>query len=208
MYNNFSDRVSIKSHFEKFLSTQKSYLHATQDSHRGAIEAADNNAACGNIEVAANGSAEEEEIEHYQSPKSGMCVHDAVRTEPNEELYDDVALLAEFRARQRDVHDRKRDNEDNTRSNNGSDKRSWNRFAGNRRSPRDSNCATNETNRRSGNESNEETEDPSEGSARRNTFKKLISKMENSLARVSVRNPSSFSTGKSGTAASNNNFLN
>ncbi|XP_020292534.1 uncharacterized protein LOC109859075 [Pseudomyrmex gracilis] len=172
----------------------KSLLQKTQDSHGGATdEATDDNAECDDIKILANGTFAEEEIEHYQSPKSGLRVRDALETEQNEELYDDIALWAEFRARQRDVIERKRDNEDNAKSN---DKRSWNRFAGNRKSrASDSNCA-NETNRRSGNE-NDETENSNEGSTRRNTFQKLISKM---------KNQSSFSTSKSSTA--NNNYNN
>lgn len=144
-------------------------------------------------------------MEHYQSPRSDSCIRDAAEMEQNEQLYDDIALWADFTARQRDIA-RKRESEDAKSV--SSDKKAWNRFAVHRKSrvTNDFNCSTEMTNKRvGGNEGGDEIEDPLEniGTAKRNTFQKLISRMENSLAKVSARSPSSLSTGKSN-ASSNN----
>jgi len=154
-----------------------------------------------NTETETNGDPTRKEMEHYQSPKSDSCICDTVEMEQNDQLYDDVALWADFTARQRDIVG-KRDSEDDKAVN--SDKKTWNRFAINRKSRVTSDFSSTEPNRRGGNEENDETEDlPESGTVRRNTFQKLISRMENSLAKVSARSPSSLSTGKSST--SNNN---
>ncbi|XP_018337479.1 PREDICTED: uncharacterized protein LOC108745677 isoform X2 [Trachymyrmex septentrionalis] len=136
-----------------------------------------------------------EETEHYQSPRSDLCVRDDA--DENEQLYDDIALWADFTARQREIID-KRETEDAKSV--SLDKKAWNRFTINRKSrvTSDFNCST-EPNRRGGNEGSDEIEDSPENSGmiKRNTFQKLISRMENSLAKVSARSPSSLSTGKS-----------
>ncbi|XP_018052493.1 PREDICTED: uncharacterized protein LOC108689981 [Atta colombica] len=136
-----------------------------------------------------------EETEHYQSPRSDLCVRDDA--DENEQLYDDIALWADFTARQRDIIG-KRETED-TKSV-SLDKKAWNRFAVNRKSrvTSDFNCST-ESNKQDDNEGSDEIEDSPEnsGAIKRNTFQKLISRMENSLAKVSARSPSSLSTGKS-----------
>lgn len=141
------------------------------------------------------------EIEHYQSPRSDLCVRNhAENHQQNEEvLYDDIALLVDFTARQRDINGKRDANEDATiRSTISPDKRSWNRkfVAINRKSR----GIDSETNRRGGaNECEEIDIDSSEGNGatKRNTFQKLISRMENSLAKVSSRgNPSFPPTGK------------
>lgn len=119
----------------------------------------------------------------------------------NEEvLYDDIALLVDFTMRQRDINGKRDVNEDAAmRSTISPDKRSWNRkFVAINRKSRGSDSV--ETNRRGGaNECEEIDIDSSEGNGatKRNTFQKLISRMENSLAKVSSRgNPSFPPTGK------------
>lgn len=170
-------------------------MQSTRDSCTKANEAV--RIATYNTESETNGDPAPEESEHYQSPRSGDCIRDAAEMEPNEVLYDDIALWADFTARQRDIVG-KRESEDAKSV--SSDKKAWNRFAVNRKSrvTSDLNCSS-ETNRRGvgvSNEGSEETED-NNGPIKRNTFLKLISRMENSLAKVSARSPSSFSTGKS-----------
>ncbi|XP_036150975.1 uncharacterized protein LOC105835166 isoform X2 [Monomorium pharaonis] len=148
------------------------------------------------------------ETEHYQSPKSRNCIHDTAKMEQNEELYDDIALWADFTARQRDIETSgKKESEDPNSV--FSDKKAWNRFAINRklRVTSDFNCSS-ETNRRGDsvdNEGVEEIESPENNglAVKRNTFLKLINRMENSFAKVSARSPSSFSTGKSNTSSNN-----
>jgi len=149
----------------------------------------------------------QEKIEHYQIPRSDLRVCELQERNPQiteiqqteEELYDDVALLTDFKARQKNVAEQK-DNED-IKSASNSDKKSWNRFGANRKSRMSdlSSSYTEQTNRRSNNDC-EETEDALD---KKNTFKKLISKMENSLARVSTKNSTSPLAAKSSTA---NNF--
>lgn len=156
-----------------------------------------------NMRLEANNDPFREEIEHYQSPRSDLCIHDTAKIEENEELYDDIALWVDFTARQRDISEKRDVNEDATKSIINFDKRSWNRFTVNRKSRTSDSI---ETNRRSGANECEEIEDSSEGNgaAKRNTFKKLISRMENSLAKVSARgNPSSLPTNKSSTVNNN-----
>lgn len=148
-----------------------------------------------NAESETNGDSTREEMEHYQSPRSDSCIPDVAEIERNEQLYDDIALWADFTARQRDIVGKSEDVKP-------SDKKAWNRFAVNRKSrvTSDFSCSA-ETNKRNG----DEIEDSAEncGLVKRNTFQKLISRMENSLAKVSARSPSSFATGKPG-ASSNN----
>ncbi|XP_029669504.1 uncharacterized protein LOC115239235 isoform X1 [Formica exsecta] len=155
-----------------------------------------------NMGLEANNDPFREDIEHYQSPRSDLCIHDTA-DQRNEILYDDIALWVDFTARQRDISGKRDANEDATKSTINSDKRSWNRFTVNRKSRASDSV---ETNRRSGANECEEIEDSSEGNgaAKRNTFQKLISRMENSLAKVSARgNPSSLPTGKSSTVSNN-----
>ncbi|XP_071638935.1 uncharacterized protein [Temnothorax longispinosus] len=156
-----------------------------------------------NTESETNGDSTREEMEHYQLPRSDLRVRDAVEMEQNEQLYDDIALWADFTARQRDIA-KKRESEDAKSVSVGSDKKAWNRFAVNRKSrvTSDFNCSA-EANKRGGNEGLDEMEDSleSSGSVKRNTFQKLISRMENSLAKVSARSPSSFSTAKPSTSS-------
>ncbi|KYN04378.1 hypothetical protein ALC62_05144, partial [Cyphomyrmex costatus] len=159
-----------------------------------------NEAECNATQDTESETNAREELEHYQSPKSDLCIRDD--TDQNEELYDDIALWADFTARQRDTGKRETDDAKSV----SIDKKAWNRFAVNRKSrvTSDFNCST-EPNRRGGNEGSDEIEDSPEnsGAIKRNTFQKLISRMENSLAKVSARNPSSLSTSKSSVTSNN-----
>lgn len=152
-----------------------------------------------------NDDSTQEEMEHYQLPRSDSRICDTAEMEQNEQLYDDIALWADFTARQRDIV-RKRENEDAKST--SSDKKAWNRFAVNRKSrvTSDFNSGSAETNKRSDNEreGEDEMEDSPEnnGVVKRNTFQKLISRMENSLAKVSARSPSLPSTGKPSASSS------
>lgn len=152
-------------------------------------------------ELRTNGELPEEEIEHYQSPRSDLRVHDAPEYQ-NEELYDDIALSVNFKARQRDTNE-KRDSEDG-KSTIGFDKKSWNRFTVNRNRRSGEPACLAETNRRNTDDS-EEFDDLTEanGTSKRNTFQKLISRMENSLAKVSVRGPTSLPMNKPNTTSNN-----
>ncbi|XP_011146446.2 uncharacterized protein LOC105187375 isoform X1 [Harpegnathos saltator] len=170
---------------------QQTALQSTRGSSANAREAKDDR-----TEPRTNGELPEEEVEHYQSPRSELRVHEAPEYQ-NEELYDDIALCANFKARQRDANENK-DSEDG-KSTVGSDKKSWNRFSMNKKLP-----GLAETNRRNANEC-EEIDDPAEANnaSKRNTFQKLISKMENSLSKVSVRGPNSLPISKPSTASNN-----
>ncbi|XP_011873582.1 PREDICTED: FK506-binding protein 5-like [Vollenhovia emeryi] len=136
---------------------------------------------CCNSETEAN----RDELEHYQLPRSDSCVCDATEVEQDEQLYDDIALWADFTARQRDVLEKR-------------DKKTWNRFAANRKSRVTSDLNNDDVG------GADETEDSPEsnGAVKRNTFQKLISRMENSLAKVSARSPSSLSAGKPNVSSS------
>ncbi|XP_011335840.2 uncharacterized protein LOC105278440 [Ooceraea biroi] len=182
----------------------KSHQQSTQESR--SREAKSDAAVCNADQGMNDGDnlPQEEEIEHYQSPRSDLRICEVQQTteiqQTEEDLYDDVALLIDFKSRPRNLAEQK-DNED-SRSTGSPDKKSWNRFGVNRRSRTSdggSTCAE-QTNGRSSNDC-EEAEDALD---KKNTFKKLISKMENSLARVSTRNSTSPLTAKSSTA--NNNF--
>ncbi|XP_018301050.1 DNA ligase 1 isoform X2 [Mycetomoellerius zeteki] len=172
----------------------KNPQQATRDSCSTKVNEAERNATYDTDQSETNAR---EETEHYQSPRSDLCIRDDA-DEKNEQLYDDIALWADFTARQRDIAG-KRETEDAKSV--SLDKKAWNRFAVNRKSrvTSDFNCST-EPNKRGDNEGSDEIEDsPTEnsGAIKRNTFQKLISRMENSLAKVSARSPSSLSTGKS-----------
>lgn len=155
-------------------------------------------------ELTANENPLEFETEHYQSPKSDLRVDDAPEY-LNEDLYDDITLCANFRARQRDLNDKK-DSEDGKLTAGSSDKKSWNRFSVNKKLRSGEPVSLAETNKRNANEC-EEIDDSAEanGTSKRNTFQRLISKMENSLVvrKVSVRSSSSLPMSKPSTASNN-----
>lgn len=105
--------------------------------------------------------------EHYQTPRSeSNQPRKYVISDQQEELYDDIAILADFTARQNEISG-KRDGEDTTRTQAGLEKRSRNRFA------------------RGFEEAGDFKEQ--QGLMRMNTFQKLINKMENSFGKASVK---------------------
>ncbi|CAL1679655.1 unnamed protein product [Lasius platythorax] len=179
---------------EQYKNQMQTSLQSTQESGMKTRETPGN----ANTELEANDDdpPREEIIEHYQSPRSDLCVRDIAENQQqdDEKLYDDVDLLRDFTARQRDIAGKRDANEDATRSTISPDKRSWNRFAAINRKSRASDSA-------------EDLDDSCEGNgacSKRNTFQKLISRVENSLAKVSSRgNPSSLPTGKSSMASNN-----
>ncbi|KAL0116810.1 hypothetical protein PUN28_010021 [Cardiocondyla obscurior] len=144
-------------------------------------------------ESKANGSSTEEEVEHYQSPKSDLCVCDPMQMNQND--YDDITLWTNFMTRRRDFSFFEKNDDSKSGS---SDKKYWSRFAVNKKTrfTTDFSCAA-ETNKRGGNEASDEIDSfENNGPVKKNTFQKLISRMENSLSKVSIRSSSSLSTGK------------
>lgn len=109
-----------------------------------------------------------------------------------DDLYDDVAILAEFTARQKEVLNN-RDNENATRSQISPEKKAWNRFVSGKRSKTVDSTVT-ETNSRVLNETEDSSDDFGEqhNTSRMNTFQKLISRMENSLGKAPSRTTSSI----------------
>ncbi|XP_032670135.1 uncharacterized protein LOC116843656 [Odontomachus brunneus] len=177
-------------------NNQQTILQSTQESC-ASVKEAKNDAT----ELRTNGELPEEEIEHYQSPRSDLCIRDAPEYQ-NEDLYDDIALSVNFKVRQRDTNE-KRDSED-SKSMISFDTKSWNRFTVNRNRRSGEPACLAETNRRNTDDS-EEFDDSTEanGTSKRNTFQKLISRMENSLAKVSVRGPTSLPMNKPNTVNNN-----
>ncbi|XP_076675584.1 uncharacterized protein LOC143372856 [Andrena cerasifolii] len=105
--------------------------------------------------------------EHYQTPRSeSNQPRKYVIADQQEELYDDIAILADFTARQNEVSG-KTDSEDATRTQASLEKRSRNRFV------------------RGFEEAGDFKEQ--QGLMRMNTFQKLINKMENSFGKASVK---------------------
>ncbi|XP_023287587.1 neurofilament heavy polypeptide [Orussus abietinus] len=123
--------------------------------------------------------AMEEEIEHYQTPRADLVP-------VVEGLYDDVALLVDFTARQREVA---------KGASPEKEKRHWNRFTSGKKK---SEATGNDLSRKDDSKKDVEgdkTGEPEEGCAtvdeqqqiRMNTFQKLISKMESSLGKPPVK---------------------
>nr|XP_033331076.1 uncharacterized protein LOC117223062 [Megalopta genalis] len=126
------------------------------------------------------------EIEHYQTPRPNSN-HREYPADQQEELYDDIAILAEFTARQKEFRN-SRDGEQTTRAQASPEKRSWNRFVGGKRSKPVDSITVEETNTTQTSNGTETTDDLAQ--TRMNSFKKLISKMENSLGKASVKTTS------------------
>lgn len=147
-----------------------------QESHTSAKEASSDAVEPGREDIPS-----QVDTEYYQSPRSDPYPCDVIQNEQKEELYDDIALWADFTAKRRD----KRDCEGDKPTTDSPDKKFRNPFAINRKSS--TSDVTGEC---------EEPEDSigenNNGSVKRNTFQRLISKMENSLAKVSARGPPSF----------------
>lgn len=122
------------------------------------------------------------QLEHYQTPrvKSNQREHSA---DQQEELYDDVAILAEFMARQKEFKDNK-DVEETGRVQVATEKRSWNRFVGGKKPKSIDSTTVQEMNPRNWN-GIDQVDDLA--ATRMNTFQKLISKMENSLGKAPVK---------------------
>ncbi|XP_017885189.1 uncharacterized protein LOC108628043 [Ceratina calcarata] len=124
-----------------------------------------------------------EDNEHYKTPRIDypQCL-----PELENELYDDIAILAEFTVRQKEVLGKK----DVEGVNNNSEKRPWNRFVSGRKSkPAD---VIVETNNKIVNGVEDSVDNLEQhGPTRMNTFQKLISRME-SLGKASARTGSSM----------------
>lgn len=125
--------------------------------------------------------------EHYQTPCAEPTNFRKYRpTDQEEELYDDVAILADFTARQKEILGRK-DSEDATRTQTGWEKRSRNRFVNEKKLKIiDSTEVETNSRRLSGTEDAGDS-DEQHGLTRMNALQKLISKMENSFGKASVK---------------------
>ncbi|KZC04710.1 Src kinase-associated phosphoprotein 2-B [Dufourea novaeangliae] len=123
-----------------------------------------------------------DENEHYKIPR-GKSNHRQYPVDQQEELYDDIAILAEFTARQKESLGKK-EGEETTRIYANVEKRSWNRFVNGKKLKPVDTVAGPEANRRNSIEA-ENTDELA--ATRMNTFQKLISKMENSLSKTSVK---------------------
>ncbi|XP_012140188.1 uncharacterized protein LOC100879848 [Megachile rotundata] len=127
-----------------------------------------------------------EDNEHYKIPRVDAGHPKSILIE-TDELYDDIAILADFTARQKE-YPVKKDNEE-TKLQASPEKRSWNRF-GKKTKTIDT---VSESNRASnGLEDVTDEFNEQQSSLRMNTFQKLISRMENSLGKASVRTASSM----------------
>lgn len=136
-----------------------------------------------------------EDDEHYKTPRpdSHYPKCQPVDHQTND-LYDDVAILAEFTTRQKEIlSSREKDNEGTTKSQTSPEKKPWNRFVGGRRSKAiDSSIAEGNGRVSQGTEGSSDELNEQHNSLRMNTFQKLISRMENSLGKASSRTTSSI----------------
>ncbi|CAL7936172.1 unnamed protein product [Xylocopa violacea] len=132
-----------------------------------------------------------EDKEHYKAPR----IESRSINPQADNLYDDIAILADFTARQKEIFSKK-DNEDITRSQVGPEKRSWNRFVSGRKSKTIDSIVA-ETDGHILKTIADPPEDIAEHvSTRMNTFQKLISRMENSLGKATTRTGSSTLSNK------------
>ncbi|XP_076760617.1 uncharacterized protein LOC143429093 [Xylocopa sonorina] len=133
-----------------------------------------------------------EDKEHYKAPR----IESRSINPQTDDLYDDIAILADFTARQKEVSNKK-DNEEITRSQVNPEKRSWNRFVSGRKSKTIDSIVA-ETDGHILNTIADPSDDMAEqhGSTRMNTFMKLISRMENSLGKATARTASSALSNK------------
>ncbi|XP_043248366.1 uncharacterized protein LOC122395101 [Colletes gigas] len=140
----------------------------------------------------------EDNDEHYQIPRSSES-NKYPPVDQQEELYDDIAILADFTARQKELLCKK-DSEDVTKTQSSFEKRSWNRFV-NGKKYKITESVTSERNSRISSGA-EDADDLAEqhGLTRINTFQKLINKMENSLGKASVKTTSSMLLNKTNVA--------
>ncbi|CAK9802525.1 Src kinase-associated phosphoprotein 2 [Anthophora plagiata] len=185
-----NDRETSKS--DQQISKKLNYLHEPirVDADRPIL--------CENIDYSQQSF---EDNEHYKTPRVEPRCCDKVHVpevKRTEELYDDIAILADFTARQKEVIGKK-SNEGVTKSQINLEKRSWNRFVTGRKSKVPAESTVSEMN---GRIPTNGIDDPSDdlgeqhGSMRMNTFQKLFSRMENSLGKASVRTASSMLSNK------------
>lgn len=138
-----------------------------------------------------------EDDEHYKTPRSDSHYPKCHTVDhQTNDLYDDVAILAEFTTRQKEIlSSREKENESTTKSQTSPERKPWNRFVGGRRSKTiDSSIAEGNGRVSQGTEGSSSLDELNEqhNSLRMNTFQKLISRMENSLSKASSRTTSSI----------------
>ncbi|XP_015171676.1 PREDICTED: uncharacterized protein LOC107063975 [Polistes dominula] len=133
-----------------------------------------------------------DDCEHYKSPRKDTW-QQVSPSQMEEQIYDDVAILANFTARQKEISDENKD-QDSSKASTSPDKRSWNRFS---RKHRSSDSIGSETNKRTSKEITDDCFEEQQNFSRMNTFQKLINKMENSLGKVSPKTTPTTSMNKS-----------
>nr|KAF7416796.1 hypothetical protein H0235_011327 [Vespula pensylvanica] len=127
-----------------------------------------------------------DDCEHYKSPRNDTP-QQVGPSQTEEQIYDDVAILANFTARQKEISEENKD-QDLSRASFSPDKRSWNRFVTSRKHRSSSDSIGSVTNKRVSNEITDlDCYEEQQNFSRMNTFQKLINKMENSLGKVSPR---------------------
>ncbi|XP_046825795.1 uncharacterized protein LOC124427229 [Vespa crabro] len=125
------------------------------------------------------------DCEHYKLPRNNTW-QQVESSQTEEQIYDDVAILANFTARQKEISEENKD-QDLSRTSISPDKRSWNRFVTSRKH-RSSDSIGSVTNKRVSNEITDlDCYEEQQNFSRKNTFQKLINKMENSFGKVSPR---------------------
>ncbi|XP_076169963.1 uncharacterized protein LOC143148012 [Ptiloglossa arizonensis] len=153
----------------------------------------DNFVSCGNIDYQQR--SPQDNNEHYQTPRNESSHHKYPPVNQQEELYDDIAILIDLTVRQKELLGKK-ENEEATKTQAGSEKRPWNRFGNGKKSKFIDSIAS-ERNCRVSNVTEEADDLGKQHSLlRMNTFQKLISKMENSLGKASIKATPSVSVNK------------
>ncbi|XP_053971990.1 uncharacterized protein LOC128872882 isoform X1 [Hylaeus volcanicus] len=128
--------------------------------------------------------------QHYQTPRTESSHRKYPLVDQQEQLYDDIAILADFTARQKECLGKK-DNQDATNTQISFEKRSWNRFVNGKKSKIPDPMGFDRNSRISSGTEDSDDRNDHHGVMRMNTFQKLISKMENSLGKSSVKTTSS-----------------
>lgn len=143
---------------------------------------------CENINYSQGSSLVDNEHYKIPPPRSELCYPKSLSINQQvDDLYDDIAILADFTARQKEVLNN-RDHENLIRSQSSPEKKSWNRFVTGKKSKMIDSTVI-ETNGRVLTELEDSSDDCGEQhtSLRMNTFQKLISRMENSLSKTSAK---------------------
>ncbi|KAI4493127.1 hypothetical protein M0802_009677 [Mischocyttarus mexicanus] len=133
--------------------------------------------------------------EHYKLPRNDTRqLISSSQTE--DEIYDDVNILANFIARQKELSEDNKDQDDNFKGSTSPDKKSWNRF---NKKHRSNDSIGSGINKRTSNEITDTDciEEQQQNCSKMNTFQKLINKMENSLGKVSPKAVPTTSVNKS-----------